>query len=139
MKEEIRDFRVHHILCTNLYRGLGYDGDFCINMTKVVSTLKENPNQKLRLLSEPDWICGNCPNLTEKKTCRDDSNHVKIKDQKLFAPLRLKEGGIYTFQELREHAKKYLSQEAFEESCKNCKWYLEGICKYEDFDFSNEK
>lgn len=136
MKEEIKNFRVHHILCTNLYRGLGYDGDFCVNMTMVVTSLKDNPNQRLRLVSEPDWICGNCPNLTEKRTCRDDSNHVKLKDQKLLEPLHLQEENTYTYQELREHARTYLSKEVFEESCKNCKWYKERICKYEDFDFS---
>lgn len=32
-----RTFRVHHILCTALYTGLGYSGDFCENMTAITS------------------------------------------------------------------------------------------------------
>jgi hypothetical protein len=47
-----KEFRVHHILCTQLYRGLGYSGDFCTNMTAIVSDLRANPEQKVRLVAE---------------------------------------------------------------------------------------
>ena len=40
-------FRVHHIMCTNLYKGYGYSGPFCENMTKMVSWLNENQDEKL--------------------------------------------------------------------------------------------
>lgn len=32
----MKKFRVHHILCTVLYRGEGYSGTFCDNMTEKV-------------------------------------------------------------------------------------------------------
>ena len=36
----MKKFRVHHILCTVLYRGEGYSGTFCDNMTQKVQELK---------------------------------------------------------------------------------------------------
>lgn len=50
-------FRVHHIMCTNLYKGYGYSGPFCENMTKMVSWLNENQDEPLLLVTHPDEIC----------------------------------------------------------------------------------
>ena len=59
----MKKFRVHHILCTVLYRGEGYSGTFCDNMTQKVRELKADPEEPLMLdrpgydlcaLSEPD-------------------------------------------------------------------------------------
>ena len=130
------EFRVHHILCTNLYRGLGYSGDFCMNMTEKVKKLRENPQMELLLTASPDAICANCPNLRDGDYCANGDNHVAAKDEALLEPLKLTLGKMYTYRELLAHAKKYLSREVFEESCGNCGWYQSGVCRYEDFDFS---
>ena len=105
-----REFRVHHILCTQLYQGLGYDGDFCENMTAIVSDLRKNPDQPLRLVAKADAICANCPNRLENDFCTNGDNHVAIK--------------------------KYLTKDVFDESCASCNWYQQGICKYEKLQFT---
>jgi hypothetical protein len=43
----MKKFRVHHILCTVLYRGEGYSGTFCVNMTQKVRELKADPEEPL--------------------------------------------------------------------------------------------
>ena len=101
-----KEFRVHHILCTQLYRGLGYSGDFCTNMTAIVSDLRANPEQKVRLVARGDVICANCPNRVGKDQCTNGDNHVVIKDRKLLEPLHLVEGECYTYSELLEHSRK---------------------------------
>ena len=45
----------------------------------------------------------------------------------------LKEHEAYTYRELMEHAKAYLTEDVFTKSCSCCQWYKAGICKYEDF------
>ena len=127
------DFRVHHILCTKLYKGLGYDGAFCRNMSEKVCLLREHPDILLTLVTDPDIICANCPNLREGNFCTNGDNHVKDKDQALLAPLHLIEHETYTYRELMEHAKAYLTEDVFIKSCSCCQWYKAGICKYEDF------
>lgn len=131
-----REFRVHHILCTQLYQGLGYDGDFCKNMTAIVSDLRKKPDQPLRLVAKADAICANCPNRLENDFCTNGDNHVAIKDRKLLAPLHLTEGEIYTYAQLLQHSKKYLTKDIFAESCASCNWYKQGICKYEKLQFT---
>ena len=53
----MKKFRVHHILCTVLYRGEGYSGTFCDNMTQKVRELKADPEEPLMLVTDPDMIC----------------------------------------------------------------------------------
>lgn len=127
--------RVHHILCTNLYRGLGYDGDFCRNMTEKVLCLRSDLGQEILLVAEPDDICKHCPNLRENDYCANGDNHVCVKDRALLAPLHLEEGKTYSFSELEQHARDYLTESVFLESCGGCEWYKQGVCRYEDFSF----
>ena len=79
----MKKFRVHHILCTVLYRGEGYSGTFCDNMTQKVRELKADQEEPLMLVTDPDMICTRCPNRTPDDTCVDDKNHVKSKDLEL--------------------------------------------------------
>lgn len=131
----MKHFRVHHIMCTNLYQGYGYSGAFCQNMTKMVTWLKDHADEPLLLVSDPDEICKKCPNLVEGKYCLDATNHVKSKDQHLLEPLHLLEGQTYTYGQLMQKADKYLTKEVFESSCSKCEWYKQGLCHYEDFRF----
>ncbi len=131
----MKSFRVHHIMCTNLYQGYGYSGPFCENMTAMVTWLKEHSDESLLLVTDPDEICKKCPNLVDGVYCGDEGNHVKSKDENLLGPLHLKEKESYTYDELMQIAKRYLTKEVFEDSCKNCNWYKQGLCRYEDFKF----
>ncbi|MCI7087372.1 MAG: DUF1284 domain-containing protein [Lachnobacterium sp.] len=128
-----KEFRVHHILCTQLYQGLGYSGDFCTNMTAVVSDLRTHPKQRLRLVAKGDVICANCPNRVGADQCTNGDNHVVVKDRDLLEPLHLIENESYTYSELLQHSHQYLTESVFVASCANCNWYKQGICKYEDF------
>lgn len=128
-------FRVHHIMCTNLYQGYGYSGAFCENMTRMVQWLNNNPNEPLMLITNADDICASCPNLVDNKYCEDENNHVHLKDSELLLALQLEEGMTYTYSYLKSQAKIFLSKEIFEKSCSNCKWYKQGLCRYEDFKF----
>ncbi|MGN0352832.1 MAG: DUF1284 domain-containing protein [Roseburia sp.] len=123
-------FRVHHILCTNLYQGMGYSGDFCKNMTEVVQKLREHPEMEVELVCSTDMICKNCPNLTESGECVQDANHVTIKDELLREKIGLVKHQSYSYQELCQLTAEHLTEEDFTESCQNCLWYKQKLCDY---------
>lgn len=127
-----KKFRAHHILCTSLYEGKGYSGTFCENMTKIVENLREDPDQTVLLVAEPDRICANCPNRTGTNECAQDANHVEIKDRKLLESLGLTEGASYSYRNLCRTAQKKVTREAFEATCGKCYWHRQGLCRYED-------
>ena len=135
----MNEFRVHHILCTPLYEGQGYSGAFCENMTRIVEKLRACPSQPVYLVSHPDMICKNCPNLTQEGRCRQDQDHVVAKDEALREVLQLESGKCYTYRELLESAQYYVTEQEFEKTCHNCKWYQTGICTYEKLQEGLEK
>ena len=129
----MKKFRVHHILCTVIYRGEGYSGTFCDNMTQKVRELKADPEEPLMLVTDPDMICARCPNRTPDDTCVDDKNHVKSKDLELLELFGLKETQLYSYRELLQCAEKKIDKENFLKSCGRCRWYQQGLCSYEEW------
>lgn len=130
--ETEREFRAHHIICTALYEGKGYSGAFCENMTAVVTRLRENPDERLRLVARPDLICADCPNHGADDSCTQNHNRVVNKDRRVIEVFGLKENGIYTYRELCKAALAALAPEFFTENCGTCEWRAQGLCKYED-------
>lgn len=130
--ETERDFRAHHILCTSLYEGKGYSGAFCENMTEVVTRLRENPDERLRLVAKPDMICADCPNHGADDTCASEHNRVEDKDRRVMEEFGLAENREYTYRELCAAALAALTPEFFVKSCGKCDWHAQGLCRYED-------
>lgn len=143
--------RVHHLLCSALYVGKGYSVAFCENMQKVVEWLWEplsepeedeerqrapeyilckGEKREVRLITEPDNICKECPNLADNG-CRLDDDHVVSKDAALAQALGLETDRVYPVMELLHTVGSRLTAEIFEESCSNCEWYKQGLCHYE--------
>lgn len=132
-KNNIKKFRVHHILCTLLYKGKGYDGDFCANMTRCTDELRLNPKTKLLLVSDADMICAHCPNFDGNDKCTQTRNSVKKKDEDILKCIGLEKNTVHTYSELISQAEKHVTKAVFDNSCKNCIWYKEGLCSYEEW------
>ncbi|MCM1253210.1 MAG: DUF1284 domain-containing protein [Clostridium sp.] len=135
--------RVHHLFCSALFVGKGYSDKFCENMDSVVRKLwtesphdnsahneKRQENTQIELITEPDCICAQCPNLTTDG-CSLDANNVVSKDEKLAQRLDLKVNRSYPVDELLRHTAAHMTEEIFETSCHNCEWYQTGLCSYE--------
>ena len=125
--------RVHHLLCSALYVGKGYSEAFCENMQKVAEWLwkdDEGEKREVRLITEPDNICKECPNLVDNG-CRLDDNNVVSKDAALARALGLEAERVYLVTELLHTVGGRLTAEIFENSCHNCEWYEQGLCNYE--------
>lgn len=144
--------RVHHLLCSALYAGKGYSRAFCENMQKVVTwlweplsepaegrkrrqgepgdILCEGENREIRLITEPDDICKECPNLGDNG-CKLDDDHVVSKDAALAQALGLEPERVYSVKELLHIVRSNLTAGIFDGSCHNCEWYEQGLCHYE--------
>ena len=133
MPEKEKYLRVHHLLCIPLFRGAGYSDGFSRNMTDKIAWLKSHPNENVQLVCEPDMICGRCPNCNPDQTCGSDGNHEAIKDRMLLPVLDLKEGELYQISRLFQRAEEKLNKESFDASCKNCDWYRQGYCDFEEY------
>lgn len=126
--------RVHHLFCAALFEGKGYSDDFVVNMRQVVKLLfaekeTERKEEQIELCAEPDLICDKCPNLIGGACCIED-NQVVSKDIRLAEALSLKCGKGYRREELIRHVTAALNEEVFENSCRKCRWYEEGLCSY---------
>ncbi len=151
--------RIHHLFCAALFKGKGYSSTFISNMQSVVDRLfyadikedcmeklypieeedctgkpfamdaEEHPAEKIELCTTPDRICSECPNLVEG-VCSLDDNNVVSKDIRLAKALLVEPGRIYQREELIRVVAKALSEEMFEDSCRKCRWYEEGLCSY---------
>ena len=132
-KENFRRLRVHHLLCIPLFRGAGYSGAFCENMTARIQELREDAFQEVQLVCEPDIICEKCPNKNPDNTCGSDGNHVARKDRALLPILELTEGRTYQVSYLFQKARERMTEEEFDSSCKNCEWYRQGYCSFKEY------
>ncbi len=90
---------------------------------------EEHSAEKIELCTTPDLICSECPNLVEG-VCSLDDNNVVSKDIRLAKALLVEPGRIYQREELIRIVAKALSEEMFEDSCRKCRWYEEGLCSY---------
>lgn len=126
--------RVHHLLCSSLFVGKGYSEDFVKNMSAVTEKLFPNnaptEAESIILVTQPDQICRDCPNLQNGK-CMLDQNEVVSKDEQLARAMQLIPGKEYTQIQLYEKVLHGLSRDTFEKSCLNCRWYKQGLCSYE--------
>lgn len=133
--------RGHHLLCTRLFSGNGYNQAFTEHMKEIVVRTGVDKHKKfgsfpsakeLLLICETDDICGKCPNFSEKKKgyCILGNEDVQKKDRLTLKYSGLLENGIYTLQEA-ETGIKQISREQFKEICSSCRWYGK-YCKYEE-------
>lgn len=135
--------RAHHIFCIQGFRGKGYSREFVVNMTKVIDEVKKDENIKITTLNSPDYICLGCPRntgvdemkefeinkrYTDMGFCEREENIVKL-DNLVLNTLNLDANTSYSYKELLERINSHLTEEKFEEICRDCQWYSLGYCR----------
>lgn len=120
--------RGHHALCTMLFEGKGYENSFTENMTKVVDRL---PHEDIQLISDYDVICSCCPNIND--ACPEHCENIRIakKDRHIMELLRIAEGETIRYSHIAERIIENMTEENFSESCSDCCWSAQGICRYD--------
>lgn len=117
--------RGHHLFCTALFSGHGYDESFTKAMTAAVEVLQNG--EPIELVSGPDGLCAACPNRMKGGGCALGTDDVLCRDRAAFQVLGLAAGESLSWRQ----AGKLLSQVTerdFQTVCGNCRWQKEGLC-----------
>ena len=97
------NIRAHHLLCIPRYYSGGYDKKMAVNMKRICSQIRKNPNIKIKLLSGNfDSICMKC--LYRKgNICIQTPTMQKWvvgHDKKVLNYLKLKKNSVHTAKDI---------------------------------------
>lgn len=117
--------RGHHLFCTALFSGHGYDENFTNAMIAAVKAFRNG--EPIELVLGSDGLCAACPNQQESGVCTLGTENVLCRDRAAFKILRLTAGQTLNWRQ----AKRLLSQvteQEFQKVCGDCRWQKEGLC-----------
>lgn len=131
--------RGHHLLCSRLFNGNGYNEEFAMRMGEAVSRMSlknyQNPieynkAEEIFLICGSDYVCEKCPNLINEKGCMLGTDDVFNKDILTIKYAGLEENKKYKPEDI-EKAVKNINKAQFEEICGTCRWHKAGYCSFE--------
>lgn len=120
--------RGHHIFCTALFSGHGYDERFTEKMGSIISQWQRGENACV--VTCADEVCSACPNLTENGGCTLGTDNVFTRDTAALRVLGLCENQPLSWSEAGKLLSQ-ISEEDFQAVCGNCRWQQEGLCSFE--------
>lgn len=119
--------RAHHLFCTALFSGHGYDAAFTEAMSAAISVLKAGGPAEL--LVGPDALCLSCPNRREDGGCGLGTENVLERDLAALTVLQLTEGENVCWYEVQRRLSR-ITEAGFQTVCGDCRWQKEGLCSY---------
>lgn len=120
------ELRGHHIFCTTLFSGSGYDRAFTENMVRLIEHMQKG--ERLRLVQGHDDVCRYCPNR-EPEGCALGTEDVCRRDLAALEVTELTVGQELDWAGLRERLGS-ISEADFQRVCGDCRWQREGLCSY---------
>lgn len=130
--------RPHHLLCMRAYIGSGYSEEFKMRMEEVIKGLKvknqfleidniDNDKKEMEMIFSTDSLCEKCPNKQGENIC-SSQDKVSLIDSKVIKYFNLKEG-IFSYKDLENQVYDKITEEKFDDICKECEWYSVTNCK----------
>ena len=124
----MKELRGHHLFCTALFSGSGYDDTFVDNMTALIEAWKAG--ETLRLCHGHDAICAACPNREPDNGCALGKEDVFCQDQAALKALNLELGQELAWAQAQKRLRE-IGEEEFQSVCGGCRWQEEGLCSYQ--------
>lgn len=130
--------RPHHILCMRAYKGMGYSKEFSIKMESIIKEIGvynkylnninlENKSKEVEIVFSTDNICEKCPSKLGENICSTQEK-VELLDLKISQYFNIKRG-VYKYTELEKLVYNNITEDIFDDICKNCSWYDVANCK----------
>ncbi|MNZ56605.1 hypothetical protein D3C78_745530 [compost metagenome] len=117
--------RGHHLLCLLGYRGMGYSDEFCVNMTAIYETLRNNPQTEIEIITGPDDICRAYP--------PDESYHCEGSvyglDERVLEQLGLSPLERGSWQHICDRIAARVRPSDISKLCTTCPWEKYGVCR----------
>lgn len=119
--------RAHHLFCTTLFSGHGYDRAFAEKMAAVISA--RDAGEAFCLCEGADEVCGACPNRLEGEKCALGTEDVLQRDREAFRVLGLVPGTACSGADALRRLSR-LAEADFLAVCGGCRWAQEGYCSF---------
>ncbi len=129
--DEATPLRAHMALCLLGFRGSGYSPEFIAAMHEIQSGLRDYPDERLRLVDEPDLICEACPNLAEEGCTLGGPRHeahMRDHDRTVLRRLGFAAGETTTWREVLARIRKSIRGRDLPSICTTCPWLPLGVC-----------
>lgn len=123
--------RGHTLLCLQGFVGKGYSLGFIENLSRIHTHLKENPQARVKVVIEPDAVCGACPHYGEQGCMIDGSGSEEdmiAQDKRVLSLLGLQPGTVLSWQNLLELIGTSVVGDNLPEICGTCRWLPLGYC-----------
>lgn len=121
--------RPHHFLCTVAYQGMGYSAAFIKNYDRLAQKIKNNQDQKIRVVFGLDTICTPCPHQNKNLNICNQNDVTSKLDAAHAAILNLHHGQITTFHDAKNRIRANMTLKSFQEACAPCEWQQLGVCE----------
>ena len=134
MEHGIRDplpIRGHTLLCLQGFRGEGYSPDFVENMAAIHRAVTEGPERAVRVIAEPDAICGACPHLNPAGCTLNGAESepdMREQDRDVLGRLGLQPGTVLPWREVLARIRRQVTGSDLAKICGSCRWLPLGYC-----------
>ncbi|WP_167956480.1 DUF1284 domain-containing protein [Anaerosporobacter faecicola] len=122
----IPNLRPHHGLCIQFYQGKGYSKEFTDYMTSFVKQIQQEPQKKIKLHANVDFLCNHCPhNIAnhEVHQCRSQEKVTRY-DLLVLKYCHLEKDQVLTISDFLDSVKKNILEPGkHKEICGDCEWY----------------
>ena len=119
--------RGHHLFCTALFSGSGYDEAFARNMAQIIEVWQSG--EEIQLCQCQDAVCAACPNREPKDGCSLGRPDVLRRDRAALETLGLEPGQALTWKQAKARLSQ-VDEAGFQYVCGDCRWQREGLCSY---------
>jgi uncharacterized protein len=121
------NMRPHHGVCFHFFDGKGYSDEFVQSMTSFSRRLKENPECKITLKSDTDFLCKSCPHNIDG-VCGTEEKVAEY-DNRCLTFCGLSDGDILSWQEFQKLVMRKILLPGFLSAlCGDCCW--SDICQH---------
>ena len=128
-------FRPHHFLCTLGYKGLGYNGHFSRNYTRIVNSLTDDTD--IHIVSGVDHICAACPKRINQ-LCNQQKK-IQDLDYKHSRAMGFWPGNKITWRSAKKRIRYFIQPDDLDYICRGCRWLPLGLCKKSVEELLNDK
>lgn len=126
--------RGHTLLCLQGFRGEGYSPDFVENMAAIHRAVTDDPARTVRVIAEPDAICGACPHLRREALPGCTLNgagsepDMRAQDRDVLGRLGLQAGTVLPWRDVLARIRRQVKGSDLAQICGSCRWLPLGYC-----------
>lgn len=122
------NLRGHHIFCTALFSGHGYDEAFSERMTNIIKRWQSG--EAAALFEGSDEVCRACPNRQADGGCELGTENAANRDAAALRVLGLSAGERLEWKRAGVLLSE-ISESDFQAVCGECMWQREGLCSFQ--------